>query len=71
MIPDEFLDLGRAIASGIYFFLAMVLFAVGSVLLLPASIPMGLTVTFNQAIKIANKLNPEKLWTFPWAKELE
>jgi hypothetical protein len=32
---------------------------------------LGLDLTFVQAVKIANRLNPEKIFTFSWAKELE
>lgn len=34
-------------------------------------VPFGVELNFIQAVKLANKLNPEKLFTFPWAKELE
>lgn len=32
---------------------------------------LGLSLTFAEAVKIANRMNPRKLWTFSWAKELE
>ena len=32
---------------------------------------MGLDLTFHEAVKVANRINPEKLFTFSWAKELE